>query len=163
MKKRKHKDDKIFNNSYYHGDKLKGDEYSIKTGLAVDGEYASRYLQDIYNLDEHINQKKTQETIIDLIESNAEIIEMLSDTQKKFNKDNINRLFKIILDHFNADLEVRHFMDVIHVFDMISNISGLRYANLFDMLEYEYKKLLILDLDKKYDILSDYNVFNKMF
>ena len=158
------REDKIFNNSYHHGEKLKGDDYEFSHGLQVDGGYASRFLGDIYKVDDSMTYKLVQQEILKLLDTNEQLMEILKDTKKKkFNKEKINLIFKIIYEHILNNLNKNKFMDIIYIFDHISNISGLKYNNLFDLLEFEYKKLLIIELDKTYNILDEYTNFNKMF
>lgn len=156
--------DKIFNNSYTHGDALKGDKYEFNVKIRVDDNYALSFMNDIYQAEDGISFKMVQDEIIRLLDTNAELNEMLdSAKKKKFNKSKINKLFKFIYDHFENKPEVKSFSNSIYIFDHISNISGLKYKNLFDLLDYEYKKILILELDKQYNILKNSANFNKMF
>ena len=102
--------------------------------------------------------------IIKLLDTNEVLRDMLQDnTRKKFNREKVNLIFKIIHDHFESDMNLREFSNLIYVFDNISNLSGLRYTNLFDLLDYEYKQKLILELDKIYNILNKTSKTNLLF
>ena len=163
--KRLHRDDKIFNNSYFHGDKLKGNDYELHRGLTVDHGYSARYLGDIYNFENNINYRTMQNEIISLIETNADLNRIINDPKKKkFNKEIINFIFKIIYESISQNKKVSQFMDPIYIFDCVANISGLKYNNLFDLLDFNYKKILIVELDKNYHILkSNTPVINNLY
>lgn len=160
----KRKNDKIFNNTYYQGDNLKGDDYEMNKDLKIAPDYSSSFLTELHNPNDSINYKKILEEIIYMLDNNEVLIGLLKDNKKKkFNKENINVIFKEIYDHISNKKEIEMFVNMIYVFDIISNITGLKYKNLFDLLNYEYKELVIEELDNSHDILSSYKNFKKMF
>ena len=49
------REDKIFNNSYYNGDKLRdSDEYEFSKKISVSADYSDNYLKDLYDYEEHL-------------------------------------------------------------------------------------------------------------
>jgi len=158
------KRNKIIGNTYKSGDNLKGDEYKFDHELKVDAGYASNYLGSIYDVENNMTFKKVQEEVMILIEGNAELQDMISDAKpKKFNREKVNRMFKIIYEHFEKKPEVRQFSNLIYIFDNVSNLSGLKYASLYDLLDGEYKQMLLLELDKTYGILKNSGKSNRLF
>lgn len=158
------KRNKIINNSYKSGDNLKGDEYRFGTELKVDVGYASANLGHIYDVENHMIFKKVQDEIMDLMDTNVELQEMLSDAKpKKFNREKVNRMFKIIYDHFQAKPAARQYMNLIYIFDNVSNLSGLKYASLYDLLDGEYKQRILVELDKHHNILKTSGKSNRLF
>jgi len=162
--KKTKKDNKVYNNSYLKGDKLKGDDYQLNNALKVSDDYASSYLGSVYKPDETSNNQRLKDEVIRLIDVNEELKSLLQDQKKKkFNKINVNFIFKLIYNHLYNDQEFSIFMDIIQVFDIVSNLTGLKYKNLFDLLDIEYKELVISELDQTHDILTNYKNFNKMY
>lgn len=160
----KKRPDKIFNNTYNQGNKLKGEDYEINASIQVECTYADAYLSDIYDTDSTMHMKKIQDVILKLLDENKDMKAIIGNNKKKkFNKESINKIFKIIYDYFNANAQLKIFMNLIYIFDIVSNISGMKYKNLFDLLDYEYKQKLIVELDKQFNILKDYSHFNSMF
>lgn len=158
------KRNKIINSSYKSGEKLKGDEYKFDTELKVDPDYASSNLSHIYDVENSMTFRKVQEEVMTLLEHNKELQEMLSDAKpKKFNREKVNRMFKIIHDHFEKKLSARQFSNLIYIFDNVSNLSGLKYASLYDLLDADYKQMLLLELDKTYGILKNSGKSNRLF
>jgi hypothetical protein len=158
------KKNKIINNSYRSGDKLKGDEYRFDTQLRVDPGYASSNLSHIYDVENNMVYKRVQDEVVFLMQSNDELKQMLDDDKpKKFNREKANRMFQIILQHFVNTPDTMKFANVIYIFDNVSNLSGLKYASLYDLLETEYKQMLLIELDKSHNILKRGGKTNKLF
>ena len=158
------REDKIFNNSYYHGDNLKGDDYNFNTLLTACDRYSKSYLRDIYDPENSMQMKMIREEILKLLETNSRLQEILDDNNnKKFNKQKINEIFEILHTHFTTKSQHQRFVNLIYIFDNISNLTGLKYNNLFDLLEYDYKEMLILELDKHYNVLNASKSNSKMF
>ncbi len=158
------KRNKIINNTYKSGDKLKGDEYKFDNELKIDPGYASSNLGHIYDVENSMTYRKVQEEVMNLLEKNKELQDMLSDAKpKKFNREKVNRMFKIIFDHFEKSPGARQFSNLIYIFDNVSNLSGLKYASLYDLLDGEYKQMLLLELDKTYGILKNSGKANRLF
>ena len=172
------KRNKIINNSYKSGDNLKGDDYRFDTVLKVESGYASSNLGHIYDVENNMIYKKVQNEIIGLIGVNAELQKMLDDATprksddvkkssdvkpKKFNREKINRMFRLINAHFEKTPATLQFSNLIYIFDNVSNLSGLKYASLYELLDGDLKQRLLLELDKKYDILKNSGKSNSLF
>jgi hypothetical protein len=152
---------KIYNNSYKEGTKLKGDEYKMSKSLSADHDYSDSYLKDIYNPVENIDIQNMRKEILELIDNHEKLKEVFDESKKakKFNKKNINFIFKEIYSHFTSHKDKIIFLNIIHLFDIISNITGLKSKNLFDLLDVEYKALILEELDLSFDVLDSYNGF----
>ena len=158
------KRNKIINNSYKNGDNLKGDEYRFDKVLKVDVSYASSNLSHIYDVENNMVFRKVQEEVMRLLNRNDELQEMLSDsTPKKFNKAKVNRMFKIIYDHFENNPPIKQFSNLIYIFDNISNLSGLKYSSLYDLLDSEYQQIILMELDEHYHIFKTGGKGSKLF
>lgn len=158
------KRNKIINNTYKSGENLKGDDYAFDRELKVDSGYATTNLGHIYDVENNMVSRKVQEEIVVLLAINQELAEMLSDAKpKKFNKEKINRMFKIIYEHFERKPSAKQFSNLVYIFDNVSNLSGLKYASLYDLLDNEYKQLILLELDKTHGILKNNGMSNRLF
>lgn len=158
------KRNKIINNSYKSGENLKGDDYRFETELRVDPNYASSNLSHIYDAENNILYRKVQDEVLALIDANNELAEMLSEAKpKKFNREKVNRMFQIIHEHFEKNHDIRDFGNLIYIFDNVSNLSGLKYSSLYDLLDQSYQQMLLVELDKTYDILKHSGKSNTLF
>lgn len=163
-RKKGKKQNKILNNSYRSGDNLKGDSYKFDKEVRVERGYASNNLGHIYDPENSMTYQKIRTEVLRLLDTNKELIDMLSDEKpKKFNREKVNRMFKIICEHFEKNPKIRQFMNVIYIFDNVSNLSGLRYSSLYDLLDGEYKQMLLIELDSTHNILGDSGKNNKLF
>lgn len=153
------KKNKIINNSYRSGENLKGDEYKFDSQLKVDASYMPSS-----DLENNMVYDRVQEEILLLMENNQELRDMIDDEKpKKFNREKANRMFKLILSHFVGKHDLMKFANVIYIFDNVSNLSGLKYASLYDLLDTEYKQMLLVELDKSHNILKSGSKINKLF
>lgn len=156
-KKRKNVN-KILKNSYYDSKNLKGDEYQLNDGVDVNRDYAETYMKSSYNSESSRLYEKTRNKMMRLLRENEEISNIVdSSVGKKFNKAGINKIFEISYEYFKNDAENSEFFNVAYLFDVISKVTGLKVRNLFDLLDMEYKEILIEELDKTYDILDGGN------
>lgn len=154
--------DKIFNNSYYHGDSKKADKYKYENKIEADRESILNQTSS-GDPDAQYPYSEIQDIIMDLVDNNNDIQEILRNNKKKFNKLKINNLFEIILKHFNSSLELSRIKIHIYIFDVVSRLTGIKVLNLFDLLEYEYKELLLDELDESHGIYKDFNKENKLY
>ena len=83
--------------------------------------------------------------------------------KKKFIKSEINDLFKIILNGVSVGESASVFVSSIHVLDTISALTCMEYKKLFDMLIYDNKEILLIELNKKYSFLDKSSKNLKMF
>lgn len=153
------KDDKIFNNSYNMGtvsDEM--DESFVRTEIKIDPGSAE---YDQYNKDQQsdfVDNIITNSDISKFIDNSELILEILKEpedgSKKKFTKIEINEIFdelrKYLIDSHNFNA----FVNSIHILDTISSLTNLEYKKLFDMLTYENKEILLIELDKKYSFLN---------
>ena len=153
------KDDKIFNNSYNMGtisDEM--DDSFVRTEIKVDPGSAE---YDQYNKDrqsDFVDNIIMSSDISNFIDNSELILEILKEpedgSKKKFTKIEINEIFdelrKYLIDSHNSNA----FVNSIHILDTISSLTNLEYKKLFDMLTYENKENLLIELDKKYSFLN---------
>lgn len=158
------KRNKIIDNSYKNGDNLKGDDYRFETEIRVDPTYAASNLSHIYDTENSMLYRKVQDEVLALIDMNKELAEMLSDAKpKKFNREKVNRMFEIIHEYFENNRGIREFGNLIYIFDNVSNLSGLKYSSLYDLLDQKYQQMLLLELNKTHDILKYSGKNNMLF
>lgn len=153
------KDDKIFNNSFNMGTAV--DEHSDTRGrneIRIDPG-SSEY--NFYDKDKHsdfIDEAITNFDITSFVQSCSRIQEILKQpddgSKKKFTKIEINEMFDLVKNGVSTGSQSSVFVNAIHILDSISALTSLEYKKLFDMLKYENKELLLLELDKKYQFLN---------
>lgn len=158
------KRNKIINSTYKSGENLKGNDYHFESEIKVEAGYASTHLGHIYDVDNNMVSRKVQEEIMLLIGMNEELRDMLDEENpKKFNREKVNRMFKLIYEHFERKPDARTFSNLVQIFDNVANLSKLKYASLYDLLDGEYKQMLLVELDKTYDILKLSGKTNRLF
>jgi hypothetical protein len=154
------RDDKIFNNSYYNGDKLKNpDEYEFSKKISVSPEYSDNYLKDLYEYEEQLDSKFILDFIFDFIQNdellNTYVINLTKNESRiKFSKDEINLFFNRIHQHLNLSTLGNSFYSPIYIVEAISSISSIEYKKIFDLFDTEIQEILLLELDKKYNFLD---------
>jgi hypothetical protein len=163
------KSDKIFNNSYNIGlDQADDEEVQAKsqnTEIKMSSTSPDYHLYDSERYSEHVDLSIVQRDIYSFIESNSEVKAILGDEpdRKKFTKPEVNSLFKLILVGLTKGSESNVFVNPIHVLDVISTNLNMEYKKLFDMLEYENKEVLLLELNTKYKFLDGTRKNAKIF
>lgn len=161
------KTDKIFNNTYNVGyesnDEDDDPRKTNSTAIKIDPGSAEYSMYDPQSYSEHIDLKIVQRDIHKFMSSNEQINSILGPDpeKKKFSKIEINQLFEILVAGLITPNN--HFVSSIHVLDSISTTTGLEYKKLFDMLAYENKEILLIELDKSYNILDSMGKNYKMF
>jgi hypothetical protein len=156
------REDKIFNNSYYNGDKLKdSDEYEFSKKISVSSDYSDNYLKDLYDYEEQLESKFILDIIFEFLQKDEVLskytIDLTEDptvSKIKFSKEDINLIFTRV--HENLDL-ANHgitFYSPIYILEAISSISSMEYKKIFDSLETEIQEILLLELNKKYKFLE---------
>ena len=165
------KDDKIFNNTYNMGyetpmDESDSDENS-RGGreIRVDSSSPDYFLYDPDKYSEHVDTQIIQREIFNFIAGHAEINRILGSEpeKKKFVKAEINEIFSILCKHLITKNHRNYFITPIYVLDAISITVATDYKKLFDMLSYENKEVLLLELNSKYGFLDKIAKSNKMF
>lgn len=165
------RDDKIFNNTYTMGyeneDNDDGDQEmkSSAREIKVDASSPDYFMYDREQYAEYVDQSIVQKEVFAFIAGNARITELLGPEpeKKKFVKAEINELFSILCSNLITNNPKNYFITAIYVLDAISVTLSTDYKKLFDMLNYENKEVLLLELNSKYGFLDKLTKSNKMF
>lgn len=160
----KSKHNKIFNNSYNDGENLKdAGEYEYGKSLQVDPAYSDRYNEN-YHPSEHVINTVAKNQVERCISNNKELHDLLFPTnnldKKRFNKKEINDIFSMIYKDIKSKDEEYSF---VNLFDIVSKYVDISYKKLFDLLDYQYKEMLIVELNEQYNLLDDYDKLNDFF
>ena len=161
------KTDKIFNNTYNVGFETNDeDDDPRKTNSAairIDAGAAEYSMYDPRTYAEHVDLKIVQRDIHEFMVSNDVINSILSNDpeKKKFTKIEINSLFETLKTGLITSSN--HFISPIHILDSISTSTNMEYKKIFDMLTYENKEILLIELNKSYNILDSMGKNYKMF
>jgi hypothetical protein len=164
------KDDKIFNNTYNMGyetsedDESENSRSSIKE-IRVDASSPDYFMYDREQYAEYVDQGIIQKEIFAFIQGNVQVNEILGPEpeKKKFVKQEINQLFEILCHNLITTNNRNYFITPIYVLDAISVTISTDYKKIFDMLSYENKEVLLLELNSKYGFLDKLTKSNKMF
>jgi hypothetical protein len=159
------KTDKIFNNSYNMGQNDSGEDSKYNSSIKVDVGSSHYQLYDRDQYSDHIDNTITQRDIDNFVSSSEEILAILGDKpdKRKFTKIEVNHLFALITEGVASGEHASFFVSPIHVLDTISSLTNMEYKKLFDMLSYDYKETLLLELNKKYGFLDKPSKNFKMF
>lgn len=136
------KSDKIFGNSYNEGtvDHQKLPELKIEEG------YSSNYLSNFYNSEEYMERKELDEKIFKIFKesrwSNFSI-------RKKFPKDHLPHIFS----HIAKELDGQGHTSV-DIFISIADFLVVTYEKLYDLISVKYKEKILIELERKYKVLS---------
>lgn len=156
------REDKIFNNSYYNGDKLKdSEEYEFSRKISVSSDYSDSYLKDLYDYEEQLESKFILDVIFDFIQKDPEIskyVESISAkegvSKVKFSKEDINIVFNRVHGNLDTSTHGISFYSPIYILEAISSITSLEYKKIFDSLETDTQEMLLTELNKKYKFLD---------
>ena len=165
------KDDKIFNNTYNLGYENPMDQDDPDDSLRgtreikVDSSSPNFFLYDPEKYSEYIYSQIIQKEIFAYIADNEEINQLLGPEpeKKKFVKAEINQIFTNLCTNLISRNNRNYFITPIYVLDAISVTVSTDYKKLFDMLSYENKEILLLELNSKYGFLDKIAKSNKMF
>lgn len=161
------KNDKIFNNSYNMGQNLSEDEEEVRSHseIKLDSSSPDYHLYDRDQYSDHIDNTITQYDIDQFVSGSDKIQAILGDQpdKRKFTKPEINELFQLITIGVSKGEDTSVFVSPIHILDAISSLTCMEYKKLFDMLTYEHKEILLLELNKKYGFLDKPSKNLKMF
>ena len=156
------REDKIFNNSYYNGDKLKdSEEYEFSKKITVSSDYSDNYLKDLYDYEEQLESKFILDIIFEFLQKDVVLSKYTSDfttntsiSKVKVSKDDINIIFNRIHDKLDVTTYGISFYSPIYILEAISSVSSMEYKKIFDALETDTQELLLLELNKKYKFLE---------
>lgn len=165
------KTDKIFNNTYNLGlefteeDDDNAGSARGSSEIKLDSGSADYHLTDPSRYAEHVDLVIVRKDINSFIQGNSEVLAILGDEpeKKKFTKLEMNLLFNLILSGLSKGLSLNVFISPIHVLDSISSTVNMAYKKIFDMLTYENKELLLIELNNKYGFLDSIGKNYKMF
>lgn len=156
------REDKIFNNSYYNGDKLKdSEEYEFSKKISVSTDYSDNYLKDLYDYEEQLESKFILDIIFEFLQKDEvlskytiELTEDPSVSKIKFSKEDINLIFNRVHENLDPANHGISFYSPIYILEAISSISSMEYKKIFDSLDTDVQEILILELNKKYKFLE---------
>lgn len=153
------KTDKIFNNSYNMGSQPTeehGEMSSPRSEIKIDPSSPEFVMYDRDKHSDYVDDKITQIDIHNFISGSPEVQEILErePERKKFTKIEINFLFDFIRAGIGSGSKQSVFVNPIYIFDSIGSLTGIETKKLFDMLTYENKEILLVELDKDYHFLD---------
>ncbi len=164
------KDDKIFNNTYNMGYENQEDEDDSENvrgakDIRVDPSSPNFFMYDQDKYSEYVDSQIIQKEIFAYIANSSELNAILGTDpeKKKFVKTEINEIFTILCTNLITKNNRNYFITPIYVLDAISVTVSMDYKKLFDMLSYENKEVLLLELNTKYGFLDRLTKSNKMF
>jgi len=162
---RRKKSDKIFNNTYNTGDGYGNEEHEYQSNIKISPAHRESYLHDPDKYKDYLDQTIINEDILKYIETNKEIKNILTNdpSKKKFTKPEINFIFNKIKISLEKKKNKSSFISYINILEVISNTTTLEYKKLFDLLDYEYKECLLVELNQTYNILDQSNKTKKLF
>lgn len=161
QKKTKRKQtNKILNNSYRTGENLKGEDYEFSKSIRVSDDYASSYLKEVYDYENHVEYKIVLDKIMETIENDKKLREIVipdpkAEKKKKFNSKEINLIFGKVYNEMEKEIDDSKFVNPIYMVEAISRITGLEYKRIFDYLDYEYQAVLLEALNERFDIFGE--------
>lgn len=167
------KNDKIFNNTYNMGldtsDEDEGSDSSTTRSagpeIKLDSSAPGYHLYYPEKYAEHVDRQIIRKDIDQFIKNSPSVQEILGNDpeKKKFTKPEINSLFELINTGLSRGGATNVFVSPIHVLDSISSTVSMEYKKIFDMLTYENKEILLLELNSKYGFLDNVSKNYKMF
>lgn len=167
------KNDKIFNNTYNMGLETSEDDEDSDSGtsrmggpeIKLDSSAPDYHLYDPERYAEHVDQLIIRKDIDQFIKNSPSIQAILGNEpeKKKFTKPEMNSLFELINAGLSRGGKTNVFVSPIHVLDSISSTVSMEYKKIFDMLTYENKEVLLLELNTKYGFLDNVSKNYKMF
>lgn len=162
---RRKKSDKIYNNTYNTGDGYGSEEHEYKSNIRISPAHRESHLHDPDKYRDFLDRSLTHEDILTYIESSDDIQKIITSdpSKKKFTKLEINFIFSKIKTALEKGVNKSSFVSYIQILEAISNITTLEYKKLFDLLEYDFKVCLLLELNDTYKILDHGNKTKKLF
>lgn len=166
------RNDKIFNNTYNMGletsDDDEDDSSMSRVGgpeIKLDSSSPDYNMYDPEKYADHVDLVIVRKDIDKFIANSPSIQTILGNEpeKKKFTKAEINSLFELINQGMSKGGSANVFVSPIHVLDSISSTVSMEYKKLFDMLTYENKEVLLIELNLKYGFLDSMGKNFKMF
>jgi hypothetical protein len=162
------RNDKIFGNTYNLGYETNDeDDNSSKASSSIKLESGSAEfaMSDPDRYADHVDYTIVQRDIYNFIQSCDELQVILGDEpeKQKFTKPQINQIFSIILKGLTIGSNTTVFITPIQVLESISSTLNMEYKKIFDMLTYENKELLLIELNSKYGFLDGMGKNYKIF
>ncbi len=152
------REDKIFNNSYYNGDKLRdSEEYEFSKKISVSSDYSDNYLKDLYDYEEQLESKFILDIIFEFLQKDEILSKYTSEiaTNKiKFSKEDINLIFNRTHEMLDVASYGISFYSPIYILEAISSLASIDYKKIFDSLDTETQEILLIELNKKYKFLD---------
>ena len=113
----------------------------------------------------HVDYTIVQRDIYNFIKGCSELQEILGNEpeKQKFTKIQINQIFSTILNGLSTGTNTTVFISPIQVLESISSTLNMEYKKIFDMLTYENKELLLVELNSKYGFLDSMGKNYKIF
>jgi len=143
------KNDKIFNNSYNTGDGIQRDDYHSQE-IRLSPAYSDSYLQESDGYTDRLGLSVVQTELDAVYKRNPKLLEIIGNEKRKFSKTDVNFVFNVLLKELNNSI----FANSIHVLDAVCNLLQIEYKKAFDMLDYEFKEILVSDLDDQFGVLN---------
>lgn len=157
------REDKIFNNSWNNGEGLTEETYH-NVGIKLDPSHSDSHLLDSDTYDRYMDKTIIERDLNNIAQAD-EIISNLMNISvegRKFTKAEINLAFSRLCELVKINNKTT-FIGPIDVLDFVSMISQMDFKRLFESLEYEYKEILLLELNNKFGILDGKVRFKKLF
>lgn len=157
------REDKIFNNGWNSGEGVSEESYH-NTGIRLDPGHSDSHLLDSDMFDRYMD-KTIIERDLNNIAIGDEILSKLMDISvegRKFTKTEINLAFSRLCELVKTNNKTT-FIGPIDVLDFVSMMSQMDFKRLFESLDYEYKEILLLELNNKFGILDGKVRFKKLF
>ena len=151
---------KILNNSYKNGDNLKSsEEYEFTRSLSVDMINAEQYMKVDYDVDSRLYHNMV-ETVNQFLDDepnpkNSEVKEILINSTlspedvnfRKYTKDEMNIVFETLYGLLYNKFSL--FFKISYVFQIVCNVLSVTHSSLFDALEYENKKTVLVGISNE--------------
>lgn len=138
-------DDKIFQNDYNTGNI----DHEYFPELKIDGDYSTSYLNNFYNSEEYVERKELDEKIFALFEESRWANFSI---RKKFPKDHLPHIFTYLRKGLNDQGHTG-----VDMFIAISDFLDVNYEKLYDLIGVKYKEEILVELEKKFQVLSSKN------
>lgn len=157
------REDKIFNNSWNNGEGVT-DELYHNTGIKLDAGHTDSHLLDGESYDRYMDKVIIERDLNNIAMADDILTGLMeiSTEGRKFTKPEINLAFSRLCELVKTNGKTT-FIGPIDVLDFVSMMSQMDFKRLFESLDYEYKEILLLELNNKFGILDGKVRFKKLF